>query len=134
MRFCVDCDERRSRTLSRPTAVRRADRFLRWTSFTHFLIHALTFAGVLPHFVGILLGLAHGSWHLAVASSIVLAIAFTVAARGKNRSWLWGLLGVLGFLGAAIVLPLRERCDRCGRKVPPDEARCAVCHGPSGFR
>lgn len=134
MRFCVDCEERRNSTKSRPSAVRRVNRFLRWVSFTHFLIHAFTFLGVFLHFIGVIMGFGTGHWWLAIAGSIILAVAFTVSAREKNRSWAWGLLGVLGFVGLVFVLPLWERCDRCGRRLDPDERQCVSCHGPSGFR
>lgn len=134
MRFCVDCEERRNSTKSRPSAVRRVNRFLRWVSVTHFLVHAFGFLGMFLHFIGVIMGFGTGNWWLAIAGSIVLSVAFTVSAREKNRSWAWGLLGVLGFIGAVFVLPLQARCERCRRLVGRDEVRCIACHGPSGFR
>jgi len=120
-RTCVTCE------------VRRLDRFYRWESFTHFLVHAAVILGLILQAVGIIRA-AGGSWGLLLGGTAILSIALTVEARRKNRSWLWGLLGFLGFLGLIFVLPLWRRCGTCRRRLPPEEATCVACHGPAGYR
>lgn len=66
-----------------------------------------------------------GLWML-VGGGGLMALALTLVARMKGRSWAWGLFGFASFPALFAVLLLGRRCYRCGAS-PRGGAECPRC-------
>lgn len=66
---------------------------------------------------------------LSLTGFIVLAYAFSLYARMRNRSPWWGALGLLSCLGLLVLLFLQKRCHFCN--APTKGKTCDKCGAPA---